>query len=135
MMLGVTAEQTAEWDAELFLPTGSLGFMFNRPEPRVVCTQFVEGLLAELPKENGWTLSERAGHVTADRMQWLLNGSVGEADRLRDAVRDYVLSHLDDADASLVVDDTQAQKGTKSVGVAFRHCECADDLLHLRQGP
>ncbi|MGW2892830.1 IS701 family transposase [Streptomyces griseoruber] len=56
-------------------------------------------------------------------MQWLLNGSVWEADRLRDAVRDYVLSHLGDADASLVIDDTQARKkGTKSVRVAFQHC-------------
>jgi hypothetical protein len=42
--------------------TGSLGFSFNRPEPRVVFAQFNEGLRAELPKKNGWTLSERAGH-------------------------------------------------------------------------
>ncbi|MET9359220.1 transposase [Streptomyces sp. NPDC006617] len=38
-------------------------------------------------------------------------------DRLRDAVRDYVITHLGGQDASLVIDDTQAQKkGTKSVG-------------------
>jgi hypothetical protein len=65
MMLGVTAEQIAGWDAELSSLTGSLGYLFNRPEPRVVFAQFIEGLLAELPKKNGWTLSERAGHVTA----------------------------------------------------------------------
>jgi SRSO17 transposase len=35
---------------------------------------------------------------------------VWDADRLRDAVRDYVVDHLGDADASLVIDDTQAQK-------------------------
>ncbi|WP_327365179.1 hypothetical protein [Streptomyces sp. NBC_01217] len=89
MLLDVTAEQIAEWDAELSVLTGSLGHLFNRPEPRVVFAQFIEGLLAELPAKNGWTLAERAGHVTADRMQWLLNGSVWDADRLRDAVRDY----------------------------------------------
>ncbi|MEU6221391.1 hypothetical protein ABZ845_28420 [Streptomyces sp. NPDC047022] len=72
--------------------------------------QFIEGLPAELPKKNGWTLPERAGHVTADGMQWLLNGSVWDADRLRDAVRDYVITHLGCADASLVIDDTQAQR-------------------------
>lgn len=98
MMLGVTAEQIAEWDAELSALTGSLGYLFNRPEPRVVFAQFIEGLLAKLPKKNGWTLSERAGHVTADRMQWLPNGSVWDADRLRDAVRDYVITHLGDQD-------------------------------------
>jgi hypothetical protein len=31
------------------------------------------------------TFSKRAGHVTADRMQWLLNGSARDTDRLRDA--------------------------------------------------
>ncbi|MDU9001601.1 IS701 family transposase [Streptomyces mirabilis] len=132
-MLGVTAEQIAEWDAELSVLTRSLGFLFNRPEPRVVFAQFIEGLLAELPKKNGWTLSERAGHVTADRMQWLLNGSVWDADRLRDAVRDYVITHLGNADASLVIDDTQAQKkGTRSVGVAFQHCGLTGDVRNCQ---
>jgi SRSO17 transposase len=56
-------------------------------------------------------------------MQWLLNGSVWDADRLRVADRNYVITYLGEGDASLVIDDTQAQKkGTKSVGVAFQHC-------------
>ncbi|MER7694946.1 transposase, partial [Streptomyces sp. NPDC097610] len=59
MMMDVTAEQIAEWDAELAVLTGSLGYLFNRPEPKVVFAQFIEGLLAELPKKNGWTLSDR----------------------------------------------------------------------------
>ncbi|MFE3643924.1 IS701 family transposase [Streptomyces sp. NPDC059169] len=129
----MTAEQIAGWDEELTELTGSLGRLFNRPEPRVVFAQYVEELLAELPKKNGWTLSERAGHLTPDRMQWLLNGSVWDADRLRDAVRDYVLSHLGDADASLVIDDTQSQKkGTKSVGVAFQHCGLTGDVRNCQ---
>ncbi|MET7542463.1 IS701 family transposase [Streptomyces sp. NPDC005507] len=129
----MTAEQIAEWDAELAALTGSLGYLFNRPEPKVVFAQFIEGLLAELPKKNGWTLSERAGHVTADRMQWLLNGSVWDAGVLRDAVRDYVVEHLGDPEASLVIDDTQAQKkGTKSVGVAFQHCGLTGDVRNCQ---
>ena len=103
MMLDATAELIAEWHDELAKLTGSLGNLFNRPEPRVVFAQLIEGLLAELPKKNGWTLSEWAGHGTADRMQWLLNGSVWDADQLRDEVRDYVVEHLGDADASLVI--------------------------------
>ncbi|MFD9511232.1 hypothetical protein [Streptomyces mirabilis] len=65
----MTAEHIAGWDAERATLTGLLGYLFNRPEPRAVFAQFIEGLLAELPKKNGWTLSEHAGHVTADRMQ------------------------------------------------------------------
>ncbi|MFF8092544.1 transposase [Streptomyces sp. NPDC016675] len=57
----------------------------------------------------GWTLSERAGHVTADR--------------------NHVITHGGEADASLVIDDTQAQKkDTKSVGVAFQHCGLTCDV-------
>lgn len=133
MMRDVTAELIAEWRDELAGLTGLLGSLFNRPEPRVVFAQFIEGLLAELPKKNGWTLAERAGHATTDRMQWLLNGSVWDADRLRDAVRDYVVEHLGDAEASLVIDDTQAQKkGTKSVGVAFQHCGLTGDVRNCQ---
>ncbi|MFF7890153.1 transposase [Streptomyces sp. NPDC020794] len=125
----MTAEQIAGWDAALTELSGSMGRLFNRPEPRVVFAQFVAGLLAELPRKNGWTLAERAGHVTADRMQWLLNGSVWCADLLRDAVREYVVTHLGDPDASLVIDDTQAQKKvTKSVGVAYQHCGLTGDV-------
>ncbi|MBT2401922.1 transposase [Streptomyces sp. ISL-100] len=129
----MTAEQIAEWDAELSALTGSMGYLFNRPEPRLVFAQFIEGLLAELPKKNGWTLSERAGHAGADRMQWLLNGSVWDADRLRDAVRGYLIDDLGDPEASLVIDDTQAQKkGTKSVGVAYQHCGLTGDVRNCQ---
>jgi hypothetical protein len=47
MMLGVTAEQIPERDAELSALTGSLGFLFNRPEPRVVFTQLITGALRQ----------------------------------------------------------------------------------------
>ena len=36
MMTSVSADQIAGWDAELSELTGSLGYLFNRPEPRVV---------------------------------------------------------------------------------------------------
>ncbi|MET9880896.1 transposase [Actinacidiphila glaucinigra] len=66
-------------------------------------------------------------------MQWLLNGSVWDADRLRDAVRDYVVEHLGDTEASLVIDDTQAQKkGSKSVGVAFQRCGLTGDVCNCQ---
>lgn len=47
VMADVTAEQIAGWDGELSWLAGSLGRVFSRPEPRVVFTQYVDGLLAE----------------------------------------------------------------------------------------
>jgi hypothetical protein len=85
MMMGVTAEQIAGWGAELSMLTGSLGHLFNRPEPRVVFAQFIEGLLAELPKKNGWTLSERAGHAFIDRRLYLPEEWTMDRARCREA--------------------------------------------------
>jgi hypothetical protein len=62
MMQSVTAEQIAGWGQALDEPTSSMGDLFNRPEPRVVFARFVEGLLAQVPRKNGWTPAERAGH-------------------------------------------------------------------------
>lgn len=133
MMQGVSAEQIAGWGRALDELTASLGDLFNRPEPRVVFAQFIEGLLAEVPRKNGWTLSERAGYVRPDRMQWLLNGAAWDAEELRERVRDYVIGHLGDASATLVLDDTQAQKkGTKSVGVAYQHCGVTGDVRNCQ---
>ena len=53
----------------------------------------------------------------------MLNGAVWDADVLRDEVRSYAVAHLGDADAALILDDTQViKKGVKSVGVAPQHC-------------
>jgi SRSO17 transposase len=133
MMQGVTAEQIAGWGQALDELTASIGDLFSRPEPRVVFAQFIEGLLAEVPRKNGWTLAERAGHVRPDRMQWLLGGAVWDAEELRGRVRDYVVTHLGDPQATLVLDDTQAQKkGTQSVGVAYQHCGVTGDVRNCQ---
>ncbi|MFD9511231.1 transposase [Streptomyces mirabilis] len=56
-----------------------------------------------------------------------------DADRLRDAVHGYVITHLGCEDASLVIDDTQAQKkGTKSVGAACQHCGLTGDVRNCQ---
>jgi len=55
-------------------------------------------------------------------MQSLLGRSRWEADRLRDAVRDYAIEALGDADGVLVVDETGfLKKGEHSVGVARQY--------------
>ncbi|MFI6728633.1 hypothetical protein NRF20_45110 [Streptomyces sp. R-74717] len=43
----MTAAQIAGRDAELSALTGSLGSVFNPPEPWVMFVQFAEGLLAD----------------------------------------------------------------------------------------
>lgn len=76
------------------------------------------GLLADLPRKNCWTIAEWAGEATPDGMQHLLNRAKWDADAVRDDLRGYVVEHLHDDHAVLVVDETgDVKKGTRTVGV------------------
>jgi SRSO17 transposase len=75
----------------------------------------VPGLLADLPRKNCWTIAEHAGEASPDGMQHLLAGAVWD----HDGVRDYLVEHLADPGAVLVVDETgDRKKGASTVGVA-----------------
>ena len=78
----------------------------------------MRGLLAELPRVNCWTIAEQVGDRTPDGMQHLLSRASWDADGVRDDLREFVVEHLGDTDAVLVVDETgDMKKGTCSVGV------------------
>jgi SRSO17 transposase len=62
------------------------------------------------------------------RMRW-------DADRVRDDLRAYVIAHLGDADAVLVLDETGfVKKGTKSVGVQRQYSGSAGRIENCRIG-
>jgi SRSO17 transposase len=78
----------------------------------------VLGLLADLPRKNCWTIAEHAGDATPDGMQHLLARAVWDEDGVRDDLRAYVVEHLGDPGAVLVVDETgDLKKGARTVGV------------------
>jgi SRSO17 transposase len=79
---------------------------FARVEPRRRARQLVLGLLSDLPRKNCWTIAEWAGEAAPDGMQHLLGRAKWEADQVRDDLRDYVVEHLHDDQAVLVVDET-----------------------------
>ncbi len=91
---------------------------FARVEPRRRVGRLVLGLLSDLPRKNCWTIAEWAGESTPDGMQHLLGRAKWDADQVRDDVRAYVVEHLRDDQAVLVVDETgDVKKGTDTVGV------------------
>lgn len=91
---------------------------FRRFEPRRRARQLVLGLLAGLPRKNCWTIAEHTGDRSPHGLQHLLARAVWDADAVRDDLRDFVVEHLADADAVLVVDETgDLKKGTCTVGV------------------
>ncbi len=59
-----------------------------------------------------------AGEATPDAMRHLLSRAKWDADAVRDDLRDYVVEHLRDDQAVLVVDETgDVKKGSHTVGV------------------
>ena len=91
---------------------------FTRVESRRRARKLVLGLLSDLPRKNCWTIAEWAGDRTPDGMQHLLGRAKWDADQVRDDVSDYVVEHLHDDEAVLVVDETgDVKKGTNTVGV------------------
>ncbi|MEU9474615.1 IS701 family transposase [Streptomyces sp. NPDC048191] len=91
---------------------------FARYEPRLRAGRLVLGLLSDLPRKNCWSIAEWAGEASPHGMQHLLCRAVWDADAVRDDVREYVVEHLHDEAAVLVVDETgDLKKGTHTVGV------------------
>jgi SRSO17 transposase len=106
------------WQAGLEELLGRVAGRFGRVEPRRRARAFVLALLSDLPRKNCWTLAEHAGDATPDGMQHLLARAVWDEDGVRDDVCAYVVEHLGDPGAVLVVDETgDLKKGTTTVGV------------------
>jgi SRSO17 transposase len=91
--------------------------------------------LADLPRTNCWTIAEHAGDASADGMQHLLGRAIWNAEAVRDDVRTYVVEHLGDAEAVLVVDETgDLKKGSSTVGVQRQYTGAAGKTDNAQVG-
>jgi SRSO17 transposase len=112
----------ASWQARLDELLGRIAGRFARVEPRRHARALVLGLLADLPRKHCWTITEHTGQATPDGLQHLLAGAVWDHDVVRDDVRDYLVEHLGEEGAVLVVDETgDLKKGASTVGVARQY--------------
>jgi SRSO17 transposase len=119
----------ASWQTRLDELLGRVAGRFGRVEPRRHARALVLGLLADLPRKNCWTIAEHAGQATPDGLQHLLAGAVWDHDAVRDDVRDYLLEHLGEEGAVLVVDETgDLKKGTHTVGVQRQYTGTAGKI-------
>ncbi len=108
---------------------------FRRPEPRRRALDYLRGLLRPVERKNGWQLAERAGDATPDGVQRLLYNYQWDADLVRDDMKTYVIGHLADAAAVLVMDETGfLKKGDKSVGVHRQYSDTAGRIENCQIG-
>jgi len=123
------------WAAGLDAVHERVGRHVRRPEPRRRVKAYLRGLLAPVERKNGWQLAEHAGERTPDGIQRLLATARWDADAVRDDLRDYVVEHLSDPAAVLVVDETGfLKKGTKSVGVQRQYSGTAGRIENCQIG-
>jgi len=135
MSARITQAAVQEWATELDLVHEGLALHFARSEPRQRVRGYLAGLLSPVERKNGWQLAEQAGEPTPTGMQRVLSGSQWDADAVRDDLRAYVVEHLADPAAVLIVDETGfLKKGTKSIGVKRQYSGTAGRIENCQIG-
>src|SRR5215203_3291356 len=96
---------------------------------------YLRGLLAPLERKNGWRLAEAAGDVSPAAMQDFLTRTRWDAEAVRDDLQDYVVEHLGDQAAVLILDESGfLKKGTCSVGVKRQYSGTAGRIENCQIG-
>jgi SRSO17 transposase len=108
---------------------------FERIEPRKRAMAYVRGLLSSAERKNSWQLAEGRGDATPYGLQHLLRRAIWDVDAVRDALQRYLVEHLGEPDAVLVVDETGfLKKGRHSAGVARQYSGTAGRLENCQSG-
>lgn len=108
---------------------------FGRSEPRRRAASYLRGLLAPVERKNGWQLAEAAGDRTPDGVQEFLSRVRWDADAVRDDLQAYVVEHMADPDAVVVLDETGfLKKGAKSAGVQRQYTGPAGRIENAQVG-
>lgn len=127
--------QIVAWRDDLAALQTRLAPHFGRPEVRARAGKYVAGLLEPLERRNGWQLAEALGEHSPDGVQRLLRTARWDAEAVRDDLRAYVVEHLSDPAAVLVIDETGfLKKGTQSVGVARQYSGTAGRIENCQIG-
>ena len=128
-------EEAEHWAAGLKQLAERIGRHFARSEPRRRVADYLRGLISLIERKNGWQLAEEAGDQTPYGVQHLLGRAEWDAGEVRDDLRSYVIEHLGDEQAVLVVDETGfLKKGDKSAGVQRQYSGTAGRIENCQIG-
>jgi SRSO17 transposase len=135
-MAGASIEATLElWASSLREVKRRIRPLFAQERAGMNAGLFLDGLLGDERRKTGWMRAEAAGDPGPWRQQALLGRDRWDADALRDMVREYVIEHLADDDAVLVVDETGFLKqGKASCGVARQYTGSAGKITNCQIG-
>jgi SRSO17 transposase len=128
-------EDAERWAQGLEEVMDRIGGRFGRVEPRRRAQAYLRGLLSPVARKNGWQLAEVVGDRTPEGVQDFLARAHWDADLVRDDLRAYVVEHLGDPQAVLVLDETGfLKKGDKSCGVQRQYSGTAGRIENCQIG-
>jgi len=102
---------------------GLLAPVFAQARSRLAAFAYLGALLAEPgDRRSCWQLAEAAGYRSPRRLQALLAEHAWDWETALGALQRFILAHLADPQAVLVIDETaELKKGQMTVGVARQH--------------
>lgn len=135
-MTGGPIETTLElWASSLREVKERIKPLFTQGRVAASAGFFLDGLLSAEQRKTGWMRAEAAGDPGPWRQQAILGRGRWKADDLRDILRDYVVEHLSDDNAVLVIDETGFLKqGKASCGVARQYTGSAGKITNCQIG-
>jgi SRSO17 transposase len=130
-----TPADVCRWGRSLLLLHARIAPHFVRSEPRRRVLAYLQGILSETARKNGWQLAEHARETRPDGMQRLLSQAAWDTNGVRDVLRAYALEQLGTESAILVIDETSFPKrGHNSAGVAIQYCGTSGHVENCQVG-
>ncbi len=130
-----TTADVCRWVQSLFRLHIRIAPRFARAEPRHRVLAYLQGILSDTARKNGWQLAEHAREGRPDGMQRLLSQAVWDTDGVRDDLRSYALEQLGNESAILVIDESGFPKrGDKSAGVGMQYCGVTGQVENCQVG-
>ncbi len=140
-------QQVSRWPLALRDLHQRIAACFARPEPRRHALLYLQAILSDIPRKNGWQIAEHARLASPSGIQRLLSRAVWDEAAVRDALRSALIQTLlspapvptpteaEPLFPILVIDESGFPKrGTHSAGVQPQYCGVSGRVENCQVG-
>src|SRR5437667_2987560 len=140
-------QQIGTWPLSLFHLHERLAPRFARSEPRRHALRYLQAVISDIPRKNGWQIAEHAKELRPYGMQRLLSQAVWDHDGVRDELRAFLWQALSPPPLPsqppeptapfpvLVMDESGFPKrGRHSAGVQPQYCGSSGRIENCQVG-
>jgi SRSO17 transposase len=105
---------------------------FARVEPFVQAGKYMKALIGDVPRKNGWQISEYVGDATPDRTQRLLNHAAWDHEHAMGLVRGAAVDEFADLPLRVAAFDESGQEktGDATAGAKRQYMGCAGRIAN-----